>query len=259
MVEKVKTAVMTIAGSDSCGGAGIQADLKTLHALGVHGASAVTAVTAQNTDGVRSIQPVADEIITGQMEAIIDDLPIAAIKTGMLPGPDSIEAVCEVLECRCAGIPVVVDPVLVATSGSALTVGDTVEALKTRLLPLAALVTPNLEEALALSDGRHDPLEAAARILATGCGAVLIKDGHGSDSMVRDRLVTTKSTREFAHPRQKGEFHGTGCTLSAAIAAYLAKGINLDDAVERSIDFLEGSMSAARLPLRGKLLLLGID
>lgn len=256
MGERLRIAALTIAGSDSCGGAGIQADLKTFHAFGVYGASAITALTAQNTLGVHSILSVDDGFLAAQLEAVLDDLPIRAIKTGMLPGPGAIETICGVLERRCPETPLIVDPVLVATSGSALTVEDTVAALKGRLLPLASLVTPNLEEASALSDGARDPLEAANTILGSGCGAVLIKDGHGSDSLVRDRLVTATASREFVHPRRKGEFHGTGCTLSAAITALLALGRSLEEAVETAVEFLQGRIAAARLPRKGKINLL---
>lgn len=256
MSERLEIAALTIAGSDSCGGAGIQADLKTFQAFGVYGASAITALTAQNTLGVHSILSVNDGFLAAQLESVLDDLPIRAIKTGMLPGPGAIETVAEVLMRRCAGIPLIVDPVLVATSGSALTVEDTVEALRAHLLPLATLVTPNLEEASALSDGSRDPLEAANSVLGFGCEAVLIKDGHGSDSLVRDRLVTATATRDFTHPRRQGEFHGTGCTLSAAITALLALGRSLEEAVETAIGYLKSRIAAARLPQKGRINLL---
>ncbi|MDX1556695.1 MAG: bifunctional hydroxymethylpyrimidine kinase/phosphomethylpyrimidine kinase [Xanthomonadales bacterium] len=173
---QLATAALTIAGSDSCGGAGIQADLRTFHSVGVHGASVVTAVTAQNTLEVSATESISATVIAAQLEAVLDDLPVRAIKTGMLPDAAAIESVSDIIERRCADIPLIVDPVLIATSGASLTVEDTITALLEQLFPLATLITPNRSEAQTLT-GREDPLEAGQRLLASGCGAVLLKGG----------------------------------------------------------------------------------
>ncbi len=252
---KLTTAALTIAGSDSCGGAGIQADLRTFHTLGVHGASVVTAVTAQNTLKVSATQPISAAVIVAQLEAVLDDLPIRAIKTGMLPDAAAIESVSEIFQSRCSNVPLIVDPVLIATSGASLTVEDTISALRDHLFPLASLITPNLAEAAALS-ASEDPIEGARGLLDTGCGGVLLKGGHGEADTIVDRLITAQGMARFEHANQPGEYHGTGCTLSAAIAARMALGASLFEAVEFGIEHVQGAIAEARLPLKGNLHLL---
>lgn len=250
---KLETAALTIAGSDSCGGAGIQADLATFKAHGTYAATVITALTAQNTLAVHAVQSATTDIIVAQLNAVLDDLPIRAIKTGMLPDAAAIEAVAETLQSRAANIPLVVDPVLVATSGAALTVEDTVTALRTRLIPIATLVTPNLVEARALSPDASDPLDAGRELLSLGCQAVLLKGGHGQASTITDRLLDEAGTHTFEHRAREGEYHGTGCVLSAAITANLAQGDSLEDAVKKGIGFVQKSIASARLPLAGAL------
>lgn len=251
---KIEFAALTIAGSDSCGGAGIQADLATFQDLGVFGASVVTAVTAQNTVAVHASEAISAEIINAQLNAVLDDLPIRAIKTGMLPDARSIETISATLERRCRDIPLIVDPVLVATSGGSLTTEDTVAALKQQLFPLATLITPNLDEAAALtatSSGHPDDM--AQELLSSGCKAVLLKGGHGVSETITDLLLMDNGSYRFEHPARAGEFHGTGCVLSSAITANLARGAGLKDAVESGINYVQTAISKARLPLEGKL------
>jgi hydroxymethylpyrimidine/phosphomethylpyrimidine kinase len=235
---------LTIAGSDSSGGAGIQADLKTFTALGVYGASVVTALTAQNTTGVAAVAPVGADFIAAQVRAVANDLDIRASKTGMLGDRATVEAVAAAI-ARHRLAPVVVDPVMVATSGDPLLAVDAVEAVRIKLLPLAALATPNLDEAARLLDQPRAPtleaVEAQARaILAFGPEAVLVKGGHGVGDTSVDVLVTRGGApRHYAAPRiETPNTHGTGCTLSAAITALLAVGIPLDDAVRRAKAFV---------------------
>ncbi len=244
---------MTIAGSDSCGGAGIQADLATFKAHDVYATSVITALTAQNTLAVHTVQPASTDMIVAQLNAVLDDIPVRAIKTGMLPDAAAIEAVADTLEARAAHIPLVVDPVLVATSGASLTLEDTVAALRKRLIPLATLVTPNLAEAKALCPDAADHQAAAQAFLQLGCQAVLLKGGHGQAATITDWLVDESGARAFEHPALVGEFHGTGCVLSAAITANLSKGVGLQQSVEEGIGFVQQSIAAARLPLAGEL------
>lgn len=252
----IELAALTIAGSDSCGGAGIQADLKAFQALGVYGASVITAVTAQNTLAVRTADPVPPDLITAQLEAVLEDLPVKAVKTGMLPDAATVEAVCDVLERRRNEFRLVVDPVLVATSGAALTLEDTIAALKRRLFPLADLVTPNLAETRALAGGDGNAERAVGELLDMGCGAVLIKGGHLEGETITDHLVTASGRLSFEHPNTPGEYHGTGCSLSAAITALMARGRDLEDAVRLGIDHVQDLIANARRPLRGQLHLL---
>jgi hydroxymethylpyrimidine/phosphomethylpyrimidine kinase len=230
---------LTIAGSDSSGGAGIQADLKTFSAFGVYGASVITALTAQNTHGVQGVEVVSPVFVAAQLNSVLSDLDVAAIKTGMLANSAIVETVADVLGSRPAR-PLVVDPVMVATSGDALLARDAVEALKQRLLPLATLITPNLAEAAVLLDSEQAATEgevvAQARALqAAGCRAVLIKGGHGSGNTAVDILVDAAGVERFARPRiDTPHSHGTGCSLSAAIAALLASGVDLTDAIDRA-------------------------
>ena len=197
------------------------------------------------------------EVLVKQLHAVLDDLPIRAIKTGMFPDAAAIYAVSDVLRSRCKGIPLIVDPVLVASSGAALTNEDTVNALRQHLIPLATLLTPNLQEAGALAANKANGptgIETAARsLLALGCGAVLLKGGHGEGDLITDLLLTSEERLAFQHPTAAGEYHGTGCMLSAAIAAAMAKGDSLEQAVGSAIDHVQAAIANARLPVRGTL------
>ncbi|MGH7893043.1 MAG: bifunctional hydroxymethylpyrimidine kinase/phosphomethylpyrimidine kinase [Candidatus Binatia bacterium] len=240
--------VLSIAGSDPSGGAGIQADLKTFLACGVYGAAVVTSLTAQNTVGVRARRDVAPEFVAAQLDAVLDDLPVAAVKTGMLPSAGVVAVVAERLDARRVQA-LVVDPVLVATSGDALADAPALYAVRERLLPLAAVVTPNLVEAEALT-GRPvrtlDEMRQAARALvAMGARAALVKGGHLPDRAC-DVLATEGTIHELDAPRiGTGPTHGTGCTLSAAIAAGLGGGMPLLDAVERAKRYVTRALAAA--------------
>ena len=220
---------LTIAGSDSSGGAGIQADLKTFAALGVYGASAITALTAQNTQGVTGIHPVPPEFVVEQIDAVFDDLAVGAVKIGMVAQLAVIEAVVASLK-RWSPQHIVLDPVMVATSGDRLLNVGAVEALRRELIPIASIITPNLPEAAALLDEPVASNEAAIqsqgkRLLAMGCPAVLIKGGHGEGSESIDYLVRADGVIALPAPRvATNNTHGTGCSLSSAIAAGLAKG-----------------------------------
>ena len=242
--------VLTIAGSDSSGGAGIQADLKSFAAQRVYGASVITALTAQNTLGVSAIHAVPPAIIRAQMDAVFDDLHVRAIKIGMLGNRETISAVAEGLTRR-VGPPIVLDPVMVAQSGAALLDDGAVDALVAALFPHALLVTPNLPEAARLVGGAvaRDEGEMAAQgrlILARGARAVLIKGGHGSGDMATDMLVTPAGATRFTAPRLVARHtHGTGCSLSSAIAALLARGWTLEEAVGQAKSWLGGAIARA--------------
>ena len=244
---KIPTA-LTIAGSDSSAGAGLQADLKTFSALGVYGATVVTAITAQNTTGVSAVHNIPPEMISAQAAAVFSDLSVQAVKTGMLGGEAGVLAVAEVLETHARGIPIVVDPVMVSTSGARLLEAGAETVLKTRLLPLAALVTPNLLEAAALLGAPvagtvSEVKEQAARLLMLGPRAVLIKGGHGTGAEATDFLYDGAGLRAFATPRiDSRNTHGTGCTLASAIAAFLVKGLPLEDAVAEAKAYLQGAI-----------------
>jgi hydroxymethylpyrimidine/phosphomethylpyrimidine kinase len=248
--------VLTVAGSDSGGGAGIQADLKTFTALGTHGMSAITALTAQNTVGVRGIHAVPPAFVALQLDTVIEDLRPAAVKTGMLANVALIETVAERLSAH--GLEnVVVDPVMVAESGDRLLEEDAVDALRMRLLPLAAVVTPNVAEAGALVGrelGDWDALKAAGReILAMGPKAVLLKGGHLPGDEAVDVLIDAAGGyREFRAPRvaTRGA-HGTGCTFAAGIAARLALGDDLPTAIERAKAYLTRAIREATQPGAG--------
>jgi hydroxymethylpyrimidine/phosphomethylpyrimidine kinase len=243
-----RPAALTIAGSDSCGGAGIQADLKTFMAFGVYGASALTSVTVQNTMGVRAAINLPPEIVAGQIDAVMDDLPIAAAKTGMLATVDIMRAVADRLGAR--GVRgLVVDPVMIATSGARLMDEEATGVLIDVVLPLAAVVTPNIEEAAVLAgfdvDG-PEGMEAAARaIVDLGARAVLVKGGHLTGEAT-DILFDGSSVRTFSSQRiDGGRLHGTGCTLSSAIAAGLALGAPLDEAVAGAKAFVTAAIRCA--------------
>ena len=241
---------VTIAGSDSSGGAGIQADLKTFSALGVYGASVIAALTAQNTKGVSAVLDVPPAFVTAQMDAVFSDLTVGAVKIGMLGNAAVVAAVAAGL-ARHSHIPVVLDPVMVATSGERLLTPDAVEALRTKLVPLALVVTPNLPEAAALVDApqaatEDEMVRQAERLLASGAKAVLMKGGHGKGAESADLLVTATATVRFAAARiATGNTHGTGCTLAAAIAAGLAKGEDLSAAVRAAKDYVTAAIAAA--------------
>jgi hydroxymethylpyrimidine/phosphomethylpyrimidine kinase len=241
---------LTIAGSDSGGGAGIQADLKTFAALGVYGASAITALTAQNTQGVDAVLAVPPDFVGAQIWAAAGDLEVAAIKIGMLATAPVIGAVADGL-ADFQGVPVVLDPVMVAASGDKLLDEDAIATLRARLLPLATLITPNLPEAAALlevSEARNEQemSEQGAALLAIGARAVLVKGGHLRGEQAVDLLVTAEGVEHFAAPRvATRNTHGTGCTLSSAIAAELAKGASLRDAVARSKSFVTEALKQA--------------
>lgn len=241
---------LTIAGSDSGGGAGIQADLKTFSALGVYGASVITALTAQNTQGVSGIHDTPPDFITAQIDAVFSDLDVAAVKIGMVSRPAAIAAIVDSLK-RWAPAHVVLDPVMVATSGDRLLAPDAIDLLRTRLIPLAKIITPNLPEAAALLELPMATTEAeiegqGQKLLALGCPAVLIKGGHGEGAESVDYLVMENSRLRLAAPRTKTKnTHGTGCSLSSAIAAGLAKGEPLEAAVRSAKAYVSAAIAAA--------------
>lgn len=241
---------VTIAGSDSGGGAGMQADLKTFAALGVYGASVIAALTAQNTGGVTGIHDVPPDFIAAQIDAVFSDLKVDAVKIGMLSQAPAIAAVASGLE-RYKAMNVVLDPVMVATSGDRLLKPDAVENLRRLLIPKALVLTPNLPEAAALLDTTIAADEAAMRdqarrLLEFGARSVLIKGGHGAGAESVDLLVNANGVERLAAPRfATRNTHGTGCTLSSAIAASLAKGMNLLDAVRAAKSYVTTAIAAA--------------
>ncbi len=240
---------LTIAGSDSGGGAGIQADLKTFHQFGVFGTSAVTAVTAQNTLGVQAWEPVSVGLVMRQLEVLAADLAPAAVKSGMLGAAAAIEAVAVAI-ARHRFPNYVLDPVMVATSGDRLLERDAEQLVARRLVPLATLVTPNLDEAAILVGDTvrtADEMERAARALVRlGAKAALVKGGHSTGTEVVDVLVADGRARRFTHPRlETTSTHGTGCTLSAAVTAGLALGRPLERAIADALDFVHRAMAAA--------------
>jgi hydroxymethylpyrimidine/phosphomethylpyrimidine kinase len=241
---------LTIAGSDSSGGAGIQADLKTFAALGVFGASVITALTAQNTTGVSAIHPVPADFVTAQIDAVFGDLDVKAVKIGMLAEAATIDAAIAGLT-RWSPRQIVLDPVMVATSGDRLLAADAIEGLRSRLIPRASLITPNLPEAAALLDEPVATSEAAIesqgrRLLSMGCPAVLIKGGHGQGSESIDYLITGHGTVTLAAPRiATKNTHGTGCSLSSAIAAGLAKGEDMETAIRKAKVWVSAAIAEA--------------
>jgi hydroxymethylpyrimidine/phosphomethylpyrimidine kinase len=241
---------LTIAGSDSSGGAGVQADLKSFAACGVYGASVITALTAQNTKGVNAIHQVPADFVTAQIDAVFSDLDVKAVKIGMVADRAVIEAIVAGLE-RWSPRRVVLDPVMVATSGDRLLAPEAVDALRTQLIPRARIITPNLPEAAALLNAslatdEADVEDQGRRLLALGCGAVLIKGGHGQGAESIDYLVTANGVAAFAAPRiVTKNTHGTGCSLSSAIAAGLAKGEDLETAVRGAKTFITDAIAAA--------------
>ncbi|HUD43095.1 MAG TPA: bifunctional hydroxymethylpyrimidine kinase/phosphomethylpyrimidine kinase [Dokdonella sp.] len=252
-------AVLTIAGSDSGGGAGIQADLKTFAAFGTHGLCAITAVTAQNTRTVAAIEQISAGLLRGQIGAVFDDFAVAAVKIGMLGSATAVRTVAEALEER-PGVPLVLDPVMVATSGAALAGRTMTAALQRHLLARADLLTPNLPEAERLLGApivdRRGMREAARALRALGCRAVLLKGGHLPGRRIGDLLLDERGESWFEHARLVGEGHGTGCTLAAAVAAGLAWKRPLGEAVGAAIDYVHRAFAAGYRPGRGTLVVL---
>jgi hydroxymethylpyrimidine/phosphomethylpyrimidine kinase len=242
--------VLICAGSDSGGGAGIQADIKTVTALGGYAMTAITALTAQNTRGVQGVVGVAADFVRLQMRVVLEDIGADAVKTGMLADSGTIGAVCDALAENAAGVPLVADPVMVAKGGQRLLAAEAVATLRERLLPMAAIITPNIPEAEALSGiaiadaaAMH---RAAEALLRAGARAVLLKGGHGSGAMITDLLATPAGTEIFESARiGTRHTHGTGCTLASAIACGIAQGMTLRDAVIRARAYVRAAMLAA--------------
>ncbi|MGH7586067.1 MAG: bifunctional hydroxymethylpyrimidine kinase/phosphomethylpyrimidine kinase [Gemmatimonadales bacterium] len=240
---------LTIAGSDSGGGAGIQADLKTFHQFGVFGTSVITALTAQNTRGVRAVHPVPEAMVEAQAEALAEDLPPAAVKSGMLATASLVELLGRLLD-RHRWRAYVLDPVMVATSGDRLLDRGAEAAIREVLLPRAALVTPNLDEAAILAEmpvrTPDEMARAGERLVSLGAAAALVKGGHLDGAEVHDVLVSAGGVRAYQRPRlETNSTHGTGCTLSAAVTAGLALGRPLPEAVGDALDFVHRAIAAA--------------
>ena len=258
--------VLTIAGSDSGGGAGIQADLKTFAAHRVHGCSAIAALTAQHTRGVTAVHVPPVEFLRAQIDACFDDFDIRAVKIGMLADASVIAAVATALDQHCPPY-IVLDPVMIATSGARLLAEDAVQALRRRLLPMASVLTPNLPEAEALLGRTLGDVDAMRRacddLLALGPGAVLLKGGHlqtGEETVVDLLAWRTEEGdvlhREIRHPRLRLEAHGTGCTLSSALAAQIALGLPTDEAALAASDYVHRGLSTGLRPGRSALVVL---
>lgn len=257
MAAEAPPIALTIAGSDPSGGAGIQADLKTFSAFGVYGASVITALTAQNTTGVSGVLGVAPDFIAAQFRSVASDLAVSAAKTGMLGDVATVETVTRLLS-EIPSVPVVVDPVMVATSGDVLLAPDAIEAVRRLLIPRAFLITPNIPEAAKLLDGSPAQSEAdmcrdAEKLMQFGCGAVLLKGGHASGADAVDILFDGATHHVLRRPWiETRNTHGTGCTLSAAITANLALGRRLEEAVARSKAFVWEALMAGRGRAVGK-------
>lgn len=247
---------ITIAGSDSGGGAGIQADLKTFSALGVFGTSAITAITAQNTQGVTALEDISSGIIAAQIDAILDDMNVGAAKIGMVSRAETIVTIAQRL--RHYRLRPVVDPVMVATSGDRLLQEDAIDTLKAEILPQAAIVTPNLPEAalltgLPVARTEDEMIVQARAIVDMGAEAALVKGGHGTGPESVDILFDGQDIARLSAPRiDTRNTHGTGCTLSAAITAGLARGLSLIDAVREAKSFLHSALDAAQHMKVGK-------
>ena len=246
----MKGRVLIVAGSDSGGGAGIQADIKTVTALGGYAATAITALTAQNTVGVHAVHDAPAAFVAEQMRVVLEDIGADALKTGMLHKPEIVEAVAEVVDSHGGGAPLVVDPVMYAKGGAALLDDAARAPLVEALLPRARVVTPNLPEAAHLAgmaiSGEDDMRRAGARILALGPRAALIKGGHLPGPEVVDLLIDRDGVRRFASPRiETRHTHGTGCTLASAIAAGLARGLALARAAALARDYVARAIAAA--------------
>jgi hydroxymethylpyrimidine/phosphomethylpyrimidine kinase len=257
MTAETPPIALTIAGSDPSGGAGIQADLKTFSALGIYGATVITALTAQNTVGVTGVFSIPPGFITAQFHSVVSDLDVSAVKTGMLGDAATVELVASLL-AEVPAIPVVVDPVMVATSGDVLLAPDAIEAVRRVLLPRAALITPNIPEASRLLDCPEAETEAemsaqAEALMKFGCGAALVKGGHGGGAEAVDVLFDGREHYVLRQPRvETSNTHGTGCTLSAAIAAGLAMGQTLEGAVAAAKLYVWNALSAGARKRIGK-------
>ena len=242
---------LTIAGSDSGGGAGIQADLKTFHARDVHGVSVIAAITSQNTGGVTAVHAVPLKHIRSQIAAVFDDFPIAAVKTGMLGSAAVTRLVAKEMRARQPAW-LVVDPVMIATSGARLLDTDAVQAMAEELIPLADVLTPNLPEAEALLGRKlrtaKDYDRAGEALMALGARSVLLKGGHADAQEVVDRYYDDRGVMELRHPRMPIEGHGTGCTLASALAAELAKGHAPRSAVRRAVAYVQRALSRSYRP-----------
>ncbi len=242
--------VLTIAGSDSSGGAGIQADIKTITALGGYAASAITALTAQNTKGVHGVMPVPPEFVVQQIEVVLSDIGADAIKIGMLGTRDMIEAVAGTLKKCAASIPIVLDPVMIAKGGADLLEPSAVEAMGAIMVPMAAVVTPNIPEAERLTglkiDTQAEMETAAACLRDMGAGAALVKGGHMSQATLIDVLVTENGTLLLeAERRDTPHTHGTGCTLASALATGLAQGMGMERALRIAHAYVQAAIMAA--------------
>lgn len=249
MSEAPKGRVLVIAGSDSGGGAGIQADIKTITALGGYAATAITAVTVQNTLGVTGVHPIPLDVIAAQARAVLDDIGADAIKTGMLGDAAVVETVAQCLD-HAGGVPAVVDPVMVAKGGAPLLAEAAIGAVKSLMIPRAALLTPNAPEAAALTglvvETTDDLRRAGEALLAMGAQAVLMKGGHVAGDRVVDVLMTAAGETTFEGERiDTRHTHGTGCTLASACAAGLARGLRLEDAVAQAWNYVHVAMLRA--------------
>ncbi|NDF11671.1 MAG: bifunctional hydroxymethylpyrimidine kinase/phosphomethylpyrimidine kinase [Proteobacteria bacterium] len=250
MAHTLKGRVLIIAGSDPSGGAGIQADIKACTAMGAYAMTAITALTAQDTNGVTGVHEVPETFIAEQIKLCLDDIGADTIKTGMLHRASVIQAVFDATQGHGRGIPLVLDPVMVAKGGSPLLQKDAVHALQTLLIPIAALITPNIPEAELLSgmtiETDADMKKAGQAILKRGAKAVLMKGGHREGAEVTDILLTEGGAKTFRSPRIKTrQTHGTGCTLASAIAASLAQGMALETAVERARNYVWNAINTA--------------
>ncbi|WP_449466424.1 bifunctional hydroxymethylpyrimidine kinase/phosphomethylpyrimidine kinase [Stenotrophomonas humi] len=260
MTSSPSVSALTIAGSDSGGGAGIQADLKAFAAHRVHGLSAIAALTAQNTRGVTAVHVPPLSFLQAQIDACFDDFDIHAVKLGMLANADVIHLVADMLEQR-RPPHIVLDPVMVATSGAKLLEDSALRAMRERLLPLATLLTPNTPEAELLLGRRitnaDDAEDAAAALISMGAGAVLLKGGHLHEgNRVIDRYYDGVSREDFSHARLPVDAHGTGCTLASAIAAQLCRGLSLPNACEAAIDYIARSLQGGYHPGRSEVMVL---
>lgn len=243
--------VLTIAGSDSSGGAGIQADIKTISALGAYAMSAVTAITVQDTNLVSEVYPIPAYLVKAQLQSALGDIGVDAIKTGMLLSPDIIVGISEVLKNNQSSIPLIVDPVMMSTSGHMLLKPHSVNAFKSELLPLATLLTPNLAEAAKMANMDHvenmdDMRKAAYKLLKLGPQAVLIKGGHLKGDILTDVLVTSDFEKIFSSLRVPGRNnHGTGCTLASGIATGMAQGLPLIESITRAHAYVHKALEQA--------------
>jgi len=248
---KSYTTVLTIAGSDGSGGAGIQADIKTITAIGCYGLSVITSLTAQNTRGVTAIYPVSAQCVIDQFQAIVDDIAIDAIKIGMLGNATIITTIADLLRNQKNKPPIILDTILKSSSGAELLSNEAINFLKAELFPLSTLITPNIPEAILLSsmktplNTREAVEKCAIELIKTGCNAVLLKGGHGDTNECCDCLLQDNLAKWFNSPKIVTQnTHGTGCTLSSAIAAYMAKGDVLEEAVRNAKVFLNEAMLA---------------